>query len=290
MSDTEAGEYKSTKSPVKQSRSRSRSRSADSDSSRGSKKSRSLRRSYSRSRSRSYRSRSRSGSRRRYRSRNSGSPRRRYYSRSSRSRSYSRGRHGSKSPMSGRKRHIGDRLNPPSGKCLGVFGLSLYTNDSDLRSVFSRYGRIADINVVIDQKTGRSRGFGFVYFDNDDDAAEAKDRANGMELDGRNIRVDYSITKRAHTPTPGVYVGRPYAKPRDGDRYESRDRYDRGGDRHDRHYERDRHDRGRYESRDRYRDDYRDRRDSYRRSPSPGYRRRSPSPYYRDRSPRDRYY
>jgi len=58
-------------------------------------------------------------------------------------------------------------------------------------------------------QTGRSRGFGFVYFDNKDDAEEAKERANGMELDGRRIRVDYSITKRPHTPTPGVYVGRP---------------------------------------------------------------------------------
>ena len=35
------------------------------------------------------------------------------------------------------------------------------------------------------------------------------ERANGMELDGRRIRVDYSITKRAHTPTPGMYMGRP---------------------------------------------------------------------------------
>jgi len=29
------------------------------------------------------------------------------------------------------------------------------------------------------------------------------------EIDGRKIRVDYSITDRAHTPTPGVYLGRP---------------------------------------------------------------------------------
>lgn len=38
---------------------------------------------------------------------------------------------------------------------------------------------------------------------------KAMERANGMELDGRRIRVDYSITKRAHTPTPGIYMGRP---------------------------------------------------------------------------------
>jgi len=38
---------------------------------------------------------------------------------------------------------------------------------------------------------------------------QAKERLNGAELDGRRIRVDYSITQRAHTPTPGVYMGRP---------------------------------------------------------------------------------
>ena len=36
-----------------------------------------------------------------------------------------------------------------------------------------------------DQQSRRSRGFAFVYFENVDDAKEAKERANGMELDGR---------------------------------------------------------------------------------------------------------
>ena len=38
---------------------------------------------------------------------------------------------------------------------------------------------------------------------------KAKASTNGLEIDGRRIRVDYSITKRAHTPTPGVYMGKP---------------------------------------------------------------------------------
>ena len=32
---------------------------------------------------------------------------------------------------------------------------------------------------------------------------------NGVSLDGRNIRVDFSITKRPHSPTPGMYKGVP---------------------------------------------------------------------------------
>lgn len=58
-------------------------------------------------------------------------------------------------------------------------------------------------------QTGKSRGFAFVYFESLKDASEAKNECSGMEIDGRRIRVDYSITKRPHTPTPGIYMGRP---------------------------------------------------------------------------------
>ncbi|KAF2983226.1 hypothetical protein EK904_000393 [Melospiza melodia maxima] len=171
-------------------------------------------------------SRSRRSSRRHYtRSRSRSRSHRR-----SRSRSYSRDyrrRHShSHSPMSTRRRHIGNRANPDPNCCLGVFGLSLYTTERDLREVFSKYGPIADVSIVYDQQSRRSRGFAFVYFENVEDAKEAKERANGMELDGRRIRVDFSITKRPHTPTPGIYMGRPtYGSSR------RRDYYDRGYDR-----------------------------------------------------------
>ncbi|XP_051566020.1 transformer-2 protein homolog beta isoform X1 [Myxocyprinus asiaticus] len=216
-------------------------------------------RSKSRSRSRSKtRSRSHRSSRRHYsRSRSRSHSRRRR----SRSRSYSseyRRRHSpSHSPMSNRRRHVGDRANPDPNCCLGVFGLSLYTTERDLREVFSKYGPLSDVSIVYDQQSRRSRGFAFVYFENREDSKEAKERANGMELDGRRIRVDFSITKRPHTPTPGIYMGRPtYGG---GPSVSSRHRdynergYDRGG------YDR-------YDDRDHYN--------------NRSYRRRSPSPYY----------
>ena len=58
-------------------------------------------------------------------------------------------------------------------------------------------------------QTGRSRGFAFVYFESQEDAKAAKEAMCDQEIDGRRIRVDFSITKRPHTPTPGVYMGRP---------------------------------------------------------------------------------
>lgn len=136
------------------------------------------------------------------------------------SRSFSRGRSpigrrhahrrsNSRSPFSSRKRHVGDRDRPQPSRVLGVFGLNLSTQERDLRDVFSRFGRIADLQVVHDRKTGRSRGFAFIYFESPEDARSAKETLNGADIDGNKIRIDFSITKRAHTPTPGIYLGRP---------------------------------------------------------------------------------
>lgn len=64
------------------------------------------------------------------------------------------------------------QVNPDPNCCLGVFGLSLYTTERDLREVFSKYGPIKDVNIVYDQQSRRSRGFSFVYFENREDAKE----------------------------------------------------------------------------------------------------------------------
>ena len=70
---------------------------------------------------------------------------------------------------------------------------------------------------------------------------QAKEHCNGLELDGRKIRVDYSITKRAHTPTPGVYMGKPTKSSYDErDRDRDRGRYDDRDDYHDRGKEEER--------------------------------------------------
>ena len=67
-----------------------------------------------------------------------------------------------------------------------------------------RYGKVEKCVVVMDRDR-RPRGFAFVTFDSVDSAAEARDKLNGKEIDGREVRVDYSVTKRAHSPTPGKY-------------------------------------------------------------------------------------
>ncbi|XP_029341194.1 transformer-2 protein homolog beta-like [Acyrthosiphon pisum] len=146
----------------------------------------------------------------------------------SRSRSYSGDRrrtYRSHSRGSGSRRSKYE--NPKTKRCLGIFGLSAFTTETRLYNIFVKYGDIDKMIIIMDAKSGKSRGFGFAYFKNHEDAKVAKEECSGMEIDGRRIRVDFSITKRPHTPTPGIYMGRPT------ERY---DRYDRVRD-YDDYYE-----------------------------------------------------
>ncbi|XP_068196583.1 cold inducible RNA binding protein a isoform X2 [Antennarius striatus] len=73
---------------------------------------------------------------------------------------------------------------------LFVGGLSFETNEESLSAAFGKYGTIEKVDVIRDKETGRSRGFGFVKYDNADDAKDAMAAMNGKSLDGRAIRVD----------------------------------------------------------------------------------------------------
>jgi cold-inducible RNA-binding protein len=75
-------------------------------------------------------------------------------------------------------------------KKLFVGGLSWGTTDDGLRTAFEEFGPTIDVKVITDRDTGRSRGFGFVTFENAEDAERAKASMNGTELDGRTIAVD----------------------------------------------------------------------------------------------------
>ncbi|XP_051138499.1 glycine-rich RNA-binding protein-like [Andrographis paniculata] len=71
-----------------------------------------------------------------------------------------------------------------------VGGLAWATNDQTLSEAFSRFGDVIESKVINDRETGRSRGFGFVTFSNEQSMRDAIDGLNGHELDGRNITVN----------------------------------------------------------------------------------------------------
>jgi RNA recognition motif-containing protein len=80
-------------------------------------------------------------------------------------------------------------------KKLFVGSLSWDTNDESLRNAFSDHGEITEAIVISDRDSGRSRGFGFVTFEDDEAADKAVAALNGTQLDGRTIRVDVAQAK-----------------------------------------------------------------------------------------------
>ncbi|KAG2603583.1 hypothetical protein PVAP13_5KG780700 [Panicum virgatum] len=73
-------------------------------------------------------------------------------------------------------------------------GLSYDTNETALKDAFSQHGAVIAVKVVCHPTTGKSKGFGFVTFSSQDEAAKAAHKMDGEVLDGRNIRVHYSNT------------------------------------------------------------------------------------------------
>ncbi|KAF1868517.1 hypothetical protein Lal_00008326 [Lupinus albus] len=100
-----------------------------------------------------------------------------------------------------------------------IGGLAWSTSDRKLKDAFDKFGKLIDAKVVVDKLSGRSRGFGFVTFDEKKAMEDAIDAMNGMDLDGRTITVDKAQPQQGSTRD-------------DGDRFRDRDRgRDRGRDR-----------------------------------------------------------
>ncbi|PID31654.1 RNA-binding protein [Candidatus Saccharibacteria bacterium] len=72
---------------------------------------------------------------------------------------------------------------------LYVGNLAYATTDEGLRNFFATVGEVSRAYVATDRETGRSRGFGFVTFEDEVLNQKAIDELNGKELDGRTIKV-----------------------------------------------------------------------------------------------------
>lgn len=73
---------------------------------------------------------------------------------------------------------------------LFVGSLPWAVDDQKLGDLFSQFGNVVSAVVLKDRMTGRSRGFGFVEMDNDQEAQEALEKLNGSDMDGRKIVVN----------------------------------------------------------------------------------------------------
>lgn len=73
---------------------------------------------------------------------------------------------------------------------LYVGGLPYQTDEQELREVFGQIGVVTFATVITDRDTGRSKGFGFVEFEDDEQARAAIEQLNGSTLGTRTITVN----------------------------------------------------------------------------------------------------
>jgi len=73
---------------------------------------------------------------------------------------------------------------------LYVGNLAFQTTEASLKSAFAEFGEVAEVKLITDRETGRSRGFAFVVMSTGEQAQKATERMHGAMLDGRALRVN----------------------------------------------------------------------------------------------------
>lgn len=63
-------------------------------------------------------------------------------------------------------------------------------SSDELEELFAEFGKVASAKIINDRETGRSRGFGFVEFESDDEAQAAIKALDGKDVDGRALTVN----------------------------------------------------------------------------------------------------
>lgn len=71
-----------------------------------------------------------------------------------------------------------------------VGNLSYQMTEEDLQQLFEEFGGVTRVNIIKDRETGRSKGFGFVEMNDEEDGEKAIEALDGEENNGRNLRVN----------------------------------------------------------------------------------------------------
>lgn len=76
-----------------------------------------------------------------------------------------------------------------------VGNLNYATTDASVRELFMQFGVVESATVIMDQTTGRTKGFGFVEMGTAEAARTAIEKLDGMEFEGRRLRVNAAQEK-----------------------------------------------------------------------------------------------
>src|SRR4051812_26459357 len=88
-------------------------------------------------------------------------------------------------------------------KNIYVGNLAWAATADDLLEMFGKYGKVTRAQVITDRETGRSRGFGFVEMESNEEAQRAIDALNGAQVDARPLTVNEARPREERGPGGG---------------------------------------------------------------------------------------
>ncbi len=84
-----------------------------------------------------------------------------------------------------------------------IRNLARTTTEIELQELFESYGLVQSCDLVLDKKTGHSKGFGFIEMPKQGEAKAAMKGLNGQLVGDKMIRVKKAEPKRETPPSPG---------------------------------------------------------------------------------------
>lgn len=80
-----------------------------------------------------------------------------------------------------------------------VSNLGFHVQDEELKQLFESFGPVSSAKVIKDRETGRSRGFGFVEMESEEQATKAMTALNNKDVEGRAISISLARQKEGRS-------------------------------------------------------------------------------------------
>lgn len=92
-------------------------------------------------------------------------------------------------------------------KKIFVGGIPTTLTEEEFKDFFSKYGKVVDHEIILDHATKRSRGFGFIVFDNEKVVDDILADGNMIDMNGTRVEIKKAEPKKASNPAPGSAFG-----------------------------------------------------------------------------------
>ncbi|XP_013626705.1 PREDICTED: uncharacterized RNA-binding protein C25G10.01 [Brassica oleracea var. oleracea] len=107
----------------------------------------------------------------------------------------------------------GEVSSTPSTTISSIFvkGLADSVTEGRLKKVFSQFGQVSHVKIIVNERTRQSLGYGYVWFNKKEDAQLAVEAMNGKFFDGRFILVKFGqpgLSRRRRPNSDFLFVNK----------------------------------------------------------------------------------